>query len=787
MGHRRIWDARFDLYATGGTLYTMPAPGLVHTCASGSRTMQTSASTVATGVGVDVGALGRESTTHSFGLQHEPARTNIQTNNTDVSVWAVGTCPVTTATAPDGVVRNIRMAQAAAGQTRGTRTGPDTITLNQYVSCWIKRIIQNPAEFNNLYLSTGAYAYIVPPAVDATWWRTGFQSYFAGSLYSGRYYPCIGGATPCTTDVYGYQVEDSGHPTSVIVTAGASVTRAGTFLTVPAASLVVGGRVSLEFDLRPKGAATEYTIDGAYVYLAYWDANNHIRLDTATRRLEVTVNGVLWSPVTVLAWNRLDRVRIWVAAGDATTVSYAKYQVNEGAVTDLGNSGAAQAALSAVGTIYLLNTNVGAQFSSWVYRVSAFAYGDAPAWAGGADPYELWTPHRNVELVSSPSVRMWSARFDLHAFGGTLATMPPGLTHTCASNRTVQTSESTVIQTVVGNAGALGRERLAHSFGLQHEGPRTNHIVESRGGIAGWVAGTGADPTLNATAGPDGAVSAGRWAVAAGGLYSRYQNPAGAGLTDYTSSVWVKEAVPAALFQSKFFVNTAVLQSAVGGTPPTTWRRYDLGWLTGPVILGYAPCDGQNEIAWGGIAAGARDSYLDFHQFEVGRFTSSAIITAGAAVLRLGTFLSVPAASVIFGGQLSMEIDLRAKGSSTEYSTDGTFIALWWQDANNNAMISTTTRKLVVTVNGTPMVLAPVLVWARGDRVRFWVRAGAGAIYAYYRVNEDPRVYLGTDGSDVTALPASAVYLLGSSASYQFSSWVYRISAYARGSQPRWV
>ena len=102
-------------------------------------------------------------------------------------------------------------------------------------------------------------------------------------------------------------------------------------------------------------------------------------------------------------------------------------------------------------------------------------------------------------------------------------------------------------------------------------------------------------------------------------------------------------------------------------------------------------------------------------------------------------------------------------------------------------MISTTTRKLVVTVNGTPMVLAPVLAWNRNDRVRFWVRAGAGAVYAYYRVNEDPRIYLGTDGSDVTALPASAVYLLGSSATYQFSSWVYRLTAYALGSQPRWV
>ncbi len=381
-----LWLVDFSAVAVGAGSIADPAATFYR--ASGGGSVQTSATTIVTaGLTNDVPRYGYDGTRR--GLVIECARTNLVLRNRDLAnaafSGATGTFTYDTVNGPDGtlVADRLEVPSAALGRYQGI-----TIVASSHsaLSCWERGLVGG--ESSLLSMANGAVNQALCTAVltlTTAWTRYVATGTMPGPETTVYAMPATGGALSTPVRAAGardaivdlLQVEPGArYPTEAIPTVAATVTRAGERLSVAAAKIVSSSRVEVEIDLYAKGAATEYASDGAHVYLLYTDASNYIRIDTATRRLEVTVAGATWSPVTALTWARGDRVTFRVAAGGGALVSRASYSVNGGAYTDLGTT-AAQGTWPATATD-ICSAATASQLSCWLASARAYKPGRMP-------------------------------------------------------------------------------------------------------------------------------------------------------------------------------------------------------------------------------------------------------------------------------------------------------------------------------------------------------------------------------------------------------------------------
>lgn len=349
-----------------------------------TATVQTSASTMQTGLAVD--AVPIVDRGGGARLCFEAARTNGSLRSHDYALLSDSGAPTTVYTpayapAPDGTNVGVRVQVVSGGWSKWTALVVAAGV--KAVGSWWARVTAGTGVVRGVFDDNGSNPQVVRNTGATTTWARYSAGPIAINTTTARLVandgrnapPAPAEAIDVVTD--GHQIEAGGFPTSLIVTGAALATRSGARLrhTSPA-NVVIGGRIEAEFDLEPHGASTEYTADGAHAHLLYIDASNYARWVTATRVVEVCVGGVTYSSPALPTWTRGQRVRISVAMGNGAPRVAAV--VGAGSYALIG-VGAAQAALSIPASIDLLCAGTAGQFSADVRGITFYANGQSPA------------------------------------------------------------------------------------------------------------------------------------------------------------------------------------------------------------------------------------------------------------------------------------------------------------------------------------------------------------------------------------------------------------------------
>ena len=133
------------------------------------------------------------------------------------------------------------------------------------------------------------------------------------------------------------QVEVGKYATNLIPSpaAAANAARAGFRVSIPLSRYVRGGVFRAVLTTVPHGAATEYDGDSATIRLWTIDANTYAEVNTTTRVLTVSVNGVARVAGVPLWWLRGHRVQwSWEVGGGNLRVRY-RYSTDQGATWTL--------------------------------------------------------------------------------------------------------------------------------------------------------------------------------------------------------------------------------------------------------------------------------------------------------------------------------------------------------------------------------------------------------------------------------------------------------------------
>lgn len=392
-----IWEADFTALTPGAYGGALPG-GLSFARAVGgnaSETVQTSDTTlVITGMGVDVpriGQYGSGVSTRGLVLEHVFTQ-----QADDARLWTSGApntntdgAPTTTtnqtpgsgaATADGGTALADRVELTASGQ--GRRNSGLSVGL---FSCWA-RGWSGSDELSVGYFGGTAVNY----SLTTSWRRCDFigAADATNLYYFNRNSSLTGSANTARDLLLDHRViasRGSGYlflGETILNTTSANITRNAERLWHPTiANLLDNGRLSFETKIIPKGAATDY---GANMYIWDKDANNFCRISNTTRRVDLTINSVSFSPATALSWNGKDVLELWVEGGGGVLNSNIKYRVNGGATTDLGSSGSAAASIGTGTAINLLcrnTTSLAQQFTSWIQYIRAWKADKRPSWA----------------------------------------------------------------------------------------------------------------------------------------------------------------------------------------------------------------------------------------------------------------------------------------------------------------------------------------------------------------------------------------------------------------------
>jgi len=356
-----------------------------------------------------------------------------------------------------------------------------------------------------------------------------------------------------------------------------------------------------------------------------------------------------------------------------------------------------------------------------------------------------------------------------------------------SSQHTVQTSPTTVsTDSLFANSSSVPVGKNNTSPGLVIDEPRTSVISNNRD-VSAWTNGGGGTVTANAVAGPDGSVLADRSQTTSGnpGYHLGYSRP-----STQTISIWHKAGSGGALAQITNDTGSGIFQVLFAGTAPTNWTRSTYvntggGGSSGPVLRA---ADGVNRAAFGGLGAGARDSYLDLVDVQ-GTSGSNANFpteTILGAVARAAPrwWRNVGTTCLAEDGSLRFYVECEPKGAFNEYPSDMT---LWYIDANNNAVIDNATQAVKITIGGTLYTTPSTMSWAREDRLRIFVCAGGGQVTSVqYAVNASSPVRIST-GSPPTfgALTISGTLdYMQSNKTKIFSARVQRLRFYKYNKKP---
>lgn len=295
-----------------------------------------------------------------------------------VTVGAVG---------PDGVASS-RVATASAATGRFFQFVDTAAGLTYTSSAWLSAA----AGAATSQLATGHATYTAVPCALTTAWARFDVSHGESSaindiyLASGIDFSASGGVGPGARDdqIALAQMEARAFPTQPIPTTGAAVTRATSIGSIDASAGVdPSGRLSAEVTFYPEGARGQY----ADPVRLLSGASDYIELDPATGLITVSIGGATNITTRPLTWSRGDKIRVWIATGNATaTVVY--YSVADGLCGDLAATGTALGAWGTTGTLYLLSGGANYSASAFLPRARFYRAGTAPSWVASA----WWLP-----------------------------------------------------------------------------------------------------------------------------------------------------------------------------------------------------------------------------------------------------------------------------------------------------------------------------------------------------------------------------------------------------------
>jgi len=398
-----IWEADFERdyplssASNAKTLRGLNAErGLTHTRAS-AATAQVSDSEVVTSIGVDDPRMGLH------GYLAEEARTNLLLrcrDVTDASSYAgAGSGHTYTPGVTDGPDSSSLSADRVQVPSGGypryfAIAAPGTAT-NVVTSYWAKAYASSGQLQITTYQVGGATGVYRNDALTGVWGRYSAFLAVAANTNSIVIFPqdgrgsisgTVAGARDSVIDLG--QIEYGKWASEVILTSGASATRAADRQVVGADKLVTSGRIGFHTRIKLKGSiggSNTYTLDPV---LWKYDGSNYALVNTTTGTMQVVIAGVSYTTGVGFTAAVGDTLDYWVEGGGGGLQTVVKARkstdggVTWGTVTTLGVSTSPQGTIPTASNIDLFGTeSLTRTLSGWVKKVRAYAYGRRPLWA----------------------------------------------------------------------------------------------------------------------------------------------------------------------------------------------------------------------------------------------------------------------------------------------------------------------------------------------------------------------------------------------------------------------
>jgi hypothetical protein len=389
-----IWEVDFRRFplsdGTNAGYHTslLTSKGLTLARAS-SATVQTSTSTITTtGLGVDAPRLGDAG--YGQGLVIESSRTNLVPTSREIggTGWTQGTGNFETGSYADGPDGSVLSADRLYR--------PDGLVYSDYVATAVTAGVSYTGGFWARGTS-GASGYnpfvadvqLITQPVSAIWTRK-THTVEAVATTTGYWQVQTGTPTAAALDIVCdlHQLEVGKFATEVILTSGASATRAGESISVDASRLVRAGRIGLELEFVPKAGTLAAMIDS-------WGNQRQIHIVSGTYSLiscltgtvSVVVGGNTFTTTGAITHVAGDTHNLWIEAGGgllATRVVWRKKALggSYGSAVVLGTSAAPQGNHTATGSLYFLGDSLSRyMLDAWVKRIVAYTPGRRPTWA----------------------------------------------------------------------------------------------------------------------------------------------------------------------------------------------------------------------------------------------------------------------------------------------------------------------------------------------------------------------------------------------------------------------
>ncbi len=400
-----------------------------------------------------------------------------------------------------------------------------------------------------------------------------------------------------------------------------------------------------------------------------------------------------------------------------------------------------------------------------------------------------------------------------------------GLTFTRGSVSTVQTSAVLLVSTgavddacigstlnTVATTGLVIQSKTRNLLGVG--AANTDHTRNiTRIEASGWTAGSGSTNTAGVADSPTvAATGCSRVQVTSGGFSPFYAGVGGTAALKVISQ-WTKKTPSTGTLTQ--FVS---VDASIGSNDICTLSNVT-GWVRQVILKGTrasantATNDARDyttvpAMEGGfGVAAAAKDSYMDYFQIEHGNFVTEVIATSGGT--RHHDRLSYPTGSQLISAtnQFKMYCKLIPKGSYLDQVnyTDSTTVAYSagrylfsvgavGAAADNFAYIRDSDKKLVVKIaGGTQVVSANAISWAAGDVVEIYFEIGSNLpSIAKYRTNSASvwnDIYLGPV-AEVPAFGSTPVHFFvnsvithssGNNDIGSFPCWLQKLQIYDTG------
>lgn len=353
-----IASADFTAAASAGGVFTSPPSWLSISCATTGRTVQTSASTVVSGIGAN--AWRARNVGSGQGLSVESSRTNnsLGTDGLAERVAFDGSSTFVSGPGPDGS-SNTGMAitwTGGAGQGYSTVYDATNITTSSTVcwSWWQKS--PSSTAIDIVDMADVQWVQIGVP-VSSTWTRaTKIVSSAPLEQWMGWGHSSSSPTPSGSANIWGLQSEFAcNYPSSYVPNHSTSttITRAADVLSTTAA-IAPSGRLNMSTTIAPNFAKTEQGVDAP---ILWWDANDQVFLRKSDAKIVVAVGGSVVLTSAALTWSREQGLTAacHLAPGGVLSLTVSGATSGNGTTTASG-----VAAFTTSPTAYLLGSSSGA-------------------------------------------------------------------------------------------------------------------------------------------------------------------------------------------------------------------------------------------------------------------------------------------------------------------------------------------------------------------------------------------------------------------------------------------